>query len=711
MTRSRPTGHLAVLALLAIGVAACQTGTGTGTPPAEPTNPDLASPTQAVPSEPLTFTISPEPLLPADYASAVMAGVEDGRWSLEDGLVAALSSAAGLGTPIPDVSRVASREATALVRLARNFLSTQPSAPRSTEIARLLSVLVPSPATLERYAIPEGSQASRPAGHTRPRSEVDCRELAFRGFPEDEAWPCLLYRSLNAHGDEYRIYYPEGWAPSQPYRAYLDLAAEAIRESVARYSAHGEMGPANLFFALLTAEEDTDPGQDLADAVADPAEDGSCQVVVYPDPLARGIDPGDFKQLIAHEFFHCFEFDNLTAQENGPHPKANEWWVEGAAEYFSNIVYPTNNIEHEWLPDFVRRSESTSLVDMKYETYLFFQFLENRQGIEGVLRLLEAMPTSGARAEQLSALAAYPDMDLLFHEFARAFLDNQVRDSSGRVVEIANEAHLGQAVVVEGPLSFAADPFVLQRARLAFIPGKRYEALRLEVRGGDGLHASRPTDLASTWPGLPESLEPSCPAPLYLLTLSNGSDSAGPLEVALSAAITGEIASDLKECQDPCLIGDWELLPESYRTYFDAVSPDTNQMSLMGVEGGYTLSFSDDGLASGAMRAFTTRFLRRDEPRDMFITITMNGTGQGTYWATGSALLSSGGEYDFTTTGSIEVGGIAIPLDPLDFRDSALGAGPPTFVGSYLCTDNILHYTPPLPGQPVGLLQFQRVRR
>ncbi len=703
--RSRLAHLPAVLTAAALLVAACGSGGAAETPaPAEP-----ASPTPA-PQAPLAFEMRPHRLLPADYAAAVLDGVDRGAWSLDEGLVQALTTAAGQQPADSTATfRMASGEATGLVRLARHYLASAPDSAAGAEIARLLSALVPSPAALAAYGAPESAQSSRPAGPARPRSQTNCRDLATRGFPADEATMCLLYRTVTVQGDEYLIYYPADWAPSHPFRAYLDYAAQAIQDAVNTYSDFGEMGPGNVFFSVLTSAEDFGTREESADAVADPAADGSCQVVIYPNAIADGAAEDYFKQVVAHEFFHCYEFDNLTRQERGPDPDATAWWVEGAAEYFSNVVYPATNAEHDWIEDFNTRSESTSLLDMSYEDNLFFQYLENRDGPAGVLALLESMPTSGGREAQLAALAGYSDMPNVFHEFARAYLDNTIRDTSGRGIGILYGANLGPVTVVEGPLPelAAADPFVLRRLRLGFVPGKTYEGMQLTV-DGDGLQAARPADAPGDWPGLPSDLRGGCPAVLFAVAVTTIAEPTAQL--ALDATVSGEVDEDLSECEDPCLVGTWVLDNATYENYFNATMGGASDVSYLGATGTYTATFDREATASATIDAFTVRAqMENFSSGPLILTLTMNGVGAGTYWPAGGVILTTGGDYDFTLDGTMEAGGASMPIDPMNFADSAFGSGDLISTASYICTDEILYWTPPIPGLPIGVLEFNRV--
>lgn len=698
---------------LAAVTLACSLG-GAGTPPPQ----DPSAPTSEAPPPleegPLEFTIEPRPPLPSDPAAAFLAGVGDGRWTYEEGLLRAMAALAGQGegqAPSPAGSPVVRGSITGLLRLARVHARAGQEPGARQDLERLLSALAPGRAVLEAYAAPEQQVGQRAPGLAAPLRQVDCLELAGRGFPEGESALCLRYRALTVEGDEYRLYYPADWGSGHPSRVLLDPALAALRDSVLVFSRLGEMGMADVVFSLLSAG-DTDMVTG-ADAQLD--ETGArCSIVVYPEG-AQAIAAPDFQQMLAHELFHCFQAWNLAAQYDGPEEAASEWWIEGSAEFFSNVVYPANNLEHrQWLTEFNRRSEDQSLLELDYASYLFFQFLENRVGAEGVLDLLRSLPASGGRAEQQAALAAFPGMQDLLSSFARAYLDNGLRDSSGRAITILYGAQLGPVVPIDGPLAepFRAAPFVLQRARLAFVPGSRY-AVRASAAGAEGQQAVRPADAPGAWSALPESLEAGCPPSVLVLSVTTAADGVDSRSLALDVSVVEEVGADLSGCEDPCLVGAWELDNSTYRRYFQATTGALPDLVYQGVEGRARARFDRGGQMGGAFDAFTLRYQQAmtgllGDPRPIDVRLRFDGESAADYYADGTLLFTSGGDFIFQVSGELDLGGMLVPLD-LSLMPDDLPGGELFAVATYVCTPGRLYYTPPLPGLPFGILEFTRI--
>ena len=446
---------------------------------------------------------------PIDLADAVRRGVKSKKWTLEQGIILALQELTGETDQTVETQPPLTGELTSLTRMARGYLNTGEDAQAKAEITRLLAILSPDPATLDAYSKPEGTSGLSSV-LASPARQLDCDSLADRGFPTDTPTTCFLYRSFNVGGDTYKIFYPYSWTTDHPENLVrLDQAVEATTKSVNTYNAlGGRVSSAYLVFSLL----DAPTGGPVEDVAADASPTFSptpdCKIVVYPKGIGYA-DPDEFEQILAHEFFHCYQFQNLREQALFADPSANNWWVEGSAEFFSNVVYPSVDLERMFLVPFVFRSETTSLLDMSYENYMFFQYLENRFGVDGVLRLLKTLPTSGGRQEQLDRLSAYPDMEQVFHDFAKAFIDSKIIDQSGDPFVIPlGQTEGTQVILVTDSMeqTFEADPFVLRRARLSFMPGKRYE-VQVTEDAGQGLNAARPTEDESRWTSLTEVTE------------------------------------------------------------------------------------------------------------------------------------------------------------------------------------------------------------
>jgi hypothetical protein len=310
------------------------------------------------------------------------------------------------------------------------------------EIERLLSALVPNLDALDLYSSP-AELSTRELGKTRGHSaQVDCRTFQREGFPADSATECFLRYETAITGGTVNIYFPAGWGDDERQRQYIEATQAAIADSMAAYDGLGLTH--HTFYVFYTLLDYTDgAGRSFyASAELRTARDPStnCMVAVYPVAVGRagGGEFDVFKQILAHEIFHCYQFWNYNARSLGVPYSENKWWVEGTAEYFGNVVYPSVNAEYEYLPGFDRRSPFDSILEMDYENFMFFQYIANQIGNSGVLNIIEAMPE--AAGGQGDALSAFPDIENLFHSFGRAYLDGEVMDTGASTASSSTRA-------------------------------------------------------------------------------------------------------------------------------------------------------------------------------------------------------------------------------------------------------------------------------
>jgi hypothetical protein len=207
---------------------------------------------------------------------------------------------------------------------------------------------------------------------------------------------------------------------------YLQAAHEAVAASWNLFSTFGEMRAIDVVFTVLGDQEDPSTG-----AVA-PGLGGaqSCQIAIYPGALKAdsaadqksGVALGAFKQIVAHEMFHCFQSIRFPAHTwDVVDWKINDWWGESTADYFSNLVYPTVNREWETVPQFAIGSTKVPIFGMSYANSIFFQH-GNTLGNQAIIDLIGSLPADSL-AGQRKVVSAYAWMDDFWHEFGQLFLE------------------------------------------------------------------------------------------------------------------------------------------------------------------------------------------------------------------------------------------------------------------------------------------------
>ena len=533
---------------------------------------------------------------------AVSAGVETGRWTEAEGIVRTLRYLAGelSAEEVFGDQPLMSAEGTRVVRRAQVYLADPGNTEGRDEIARLLAMLVPSRETLDRFSQPAsaarlGAGLARP-GQRPPGDSVECRTLWLTGFEREEDGSeliCLEYDEIRVGGLAHRVYYPSYWEDAAPERALLEPTRDALRRSLETYNEYGPrpVVGTDIVFTDLGAEDESGPRDDVLAAADEILRAERCHVAVFPtgayvalrDESVGGSGDarfGTLLQTIAHELFHCYQYTNLAEQESGPDGDAADWWIEGSAEYFGSVVYPSVNAEFGYLGRLDGLSVNTSLIFIDYPAYAFFEYLDAQGGMspEGVITgILSQMPQSGGYDEQQGALAGVPGMADAFHDFGRAYLDKQLHDLGGGTLPVHPQmGDDSNFPIGHGEAHFAADPFVLHRYRLSFAENARFTVA--QETQGDSRDSARPASAPGAWSEIPPQLDTACGDSEYVLLFTSGVPPGGD-EVTLDLDTSGEQVEADQPC-DECLVGTWVL---------------DNASALLSAAG--EMALADDGLA------------------------------------------------------------------------------------------------------------------
>ncbi len=637
----------------------------------------LVSPTSA--SEPTPTPKAPPP--PSDFETVLAQEVESGEVSYEAGLIRLLKAMVGeADLPLPETYATAvSAEGTGIVGLADEYVRDGAEADARAQMAQLLTVLFPTTEQLHAYGQAETSLV-RPAGVASPVQQADCALLWRNGFPLSgvSTYPCLSYRIGSVPGaGSYEIFYPNSWGPDDPGRAKLDLAAEAIQRAMIAYQPYGDTGPVNLIFSIFPS-----PNDFAAEVNSGHAREGeACPVLVFPSALE--FPDAWFKQVVAHEIFHCFQIVNLTAQMRGTPRSVRKWWSEASAEYFSNVAFPAADEENRYIDNFDRRSSTDSITDMGYEDVVFFQYFANVQGTGEVVQFLRDLPDHGGMAEQRAQLASYPNIQDLFHNFGQAYLDGQIADEAGDGNLPVNPA-LEDVADYPGSSGFdlEAEPFVLRRLKLQFDPDLVYTITR-DASGAEGQEAVRLGGPGGGWGPIPEALNTSCPTPQSVLLITTAVADDQPRDVT----ITTETESG-GEC-DPCLLDVWRLDLDSYRAAFEAIRPADLPASLQDVSGDVQIAFNTDGRVYSSINALHVQSLVELNIGTAVMTVDMNGTSQGTFVVIPPDQLTVIHPVDaIDTQTAMEIDGESVTMPGLEMT------APFELSGTYVCEGDHLHITP-----------------
>ncbi|MEX2161649.1 MAG: hypothetical protein WD751_07000 [Anaerolineales bacterium] len=665
--------EFAFLIIAGIAITAC------GSSPTSPSEiPQLPTPSPTPIPETVTYT---------DLDALFEARLESGAWTEEEGLIAMLELIAGktTGEDFLAGAQVTTQAATGMLLQAQSYLENGQSEATKAEIQSLLNALVPSQATLDLYSQRAESKARRAPGLAK---QIDCRTLQAEGFPEDSATTCFLTHELTIGVHTVKVYFPEGWGDDAMRMSYLTETEQAITDSVRAYTGLG-LTHKNLtvFFTLLDYSP-TGRATDLWYAASGLARDSDpesdCLAAIYPAGTSAGSSRGMgvYKQILAHELFHCYQFWNWNEAARVP-PTENKWWMEGTAEYFGNTVYPIANAEYEYIPGFDRQSPSRSLLGMDYENFIFFQYLANEIGDEGVLRLIGSMPTAPG-ASQADALSAFPEIEDLFQNFGRAYLDGQIMDTGGGAIPVSPQFR--DLISFDETFRDAIPPvdrFILRRFKLTF-PEERHYEVEVGSEGAEGRNGVS-FGVGGEWVPLESSeFDVGCGTQEWELLVTT-SAAEGPYHVILDVTV-----EEGPTC-DECLIGLWELDNASYEAYWNATPAGANEnVEYGGVSGTMYAIYDEDGFVTNGWSDFTINYTQSfgGTPPDQDFAIILNGVGTARYSVFGESLTYSESLSDYIIV--VTMGGSVV---------ASTGITPDAFGGDfsgtpirYVCTDEMLQF-------------------
>jgi hypothetical protein len=665
-----------------------------------------------------TPTIPVEPPPPSGLIDSLRAGVDAGRWTYEEGLVQSLKLFIG-ETNMTDVypEPPASMEGFGLVREAQRYLRLGTDAAVKTEIERLLDIIAPPPERLLEYASPAPTGSSGSPGLAAPaKAAEDCEKLYADGFPPGSGIKCLLLKEGGISGQTVRVFWPMIAITTD----YADAAYNGVLTAWQKYA---QLTPpagisvlkgVDVVFSLLNAQE----GPSILAMVPSTSTDQRCLIAVYLPAIAENEqakgspdDYGHFLQTIAHEMFHCYQVWNFPEQADDTW-SVQDWWGEGTATYFSNVVWPEVNGEWEWLPAFAYHSADTSVVNMSYDNFAFFQFLGDSIGDDGVLKLIASMPFGGDEQGQASALAAFPNIQQLFHDFGRAYMDGTIVDSSGQPLPTAPPYFApGHKIDVTTAQIRTLDvqPFVLGRYAFRFAQGRQWLVSQQLTGSAEGYLSAR-TDMAiGAWGDFPEKVLAGCAPVIYYVVLTNAS-----AQGAFATEVT--ITPDKELGCDQCLVGTWDLNIDSFTEYVESPFAKTPGLYQFDSAGGlWRYHFRADGTMTGEFDFFYNYELNQENaPFGNDITVngamTIKGTGDGTYQSDGVSNLTFGLVKDAVTIAQdLYMNGQKMAEGPLD--QGGLG-GSTGAAAVYSCDDEagelLINYAPSTDLPPI---LFNRVSK
>lgn len=581
-------------------------------------------------------------LPPHSYYDLVERGVELNLWDFPQGIIQVMRFMVGEQSSLPLPAESAGHSMSGVLRSAADLLADPlTSEADRAEIERLFQRLVPGQDALDLLSEPaDSAEATNKMVRANLAQQGDtCADLASGGYDVGEVTKagitCFKFKETEVNGETVRVYYPKYFEAQEQLMSFVDTALEASVESLTAYDDAGLIGDANVIFSL---KPDSDDKSTVGAQI--PFNDGqSCPLVLYPaSNPSENIDV--FKQTLAHEFYHCYQEWNFDVGSYD----VNKWWLEGSAEYFSNVVYPDVNDELSRISDFEVSSVSKTILEMDYENFLFFQHLGNSIGDQEIDYLLgQIAAQKNSKSGQQAALAAYPNMGEIFQDFVVTFFSTGIQDSGGLFIQ---PVLMGVTKLIKigdrGDYPMTVRAFQVGRYGLIYEEEKRF--MQEIVVSGDGFYSAAIKEERmdrSKWSDLPKEIRSKCDGPVKYLQIVTTIQEKYTYTVKVNEA---ERAS----C-DPCLLGRWAIDNESFARRIEELFVANAGVDLGGltlkveVSGADYVTFQEDG-------KFTTQRIGFKQ------VMTVNGMSVGGGLGV-STDARGGGEYaadgDFLTVMSI----------------------------------------------------------
>ncbi|MCK5896137.1 MAG: hypothetical protein KAG20_04990 [Cocleimonas sp.] len=165
-----------------------------------------------------------------------------------------------------------------------------------------------------------------------------------------------------------------------------------------------------------------------------------------------------------------------------------------------------------------------------------------------------------------------------------------------------------------------------------------------------------------------------------------------PIAVLLTLTVS------LQAATDNCLVGKWKPDTTQLKQQFGQMS----QQMVTGVRGQVILTLNKGGTGVYQLNNFTLLMNGvAGSPMPMKMTMTMNGASRFNWSAQNRQFVMKNAKISVKTSGSIDMGGMKMPLPSLPISDQQASAG--VADGKYTCSGNKLIFTPKKKGSILTL--------
>jgi hypothetical protein len=303
-----------------------------------------------------------------------------------------------------------------------------------------------------------------------------------------------------------------------------------------------------------------------------------------------------------------------------------------------------------------------------------------------------------------AALANVQGMEGNFNQFVVEYLSTGVLDSGGgRITTDPSKTTGTKPIKDKGEVQFTTGAFTATRYYADYEKEKRF--LQSPIEEGNGSFSSVEYELHkifNAWSSLPPEVRSKCKENVrYLFVVTT----TGEGYYTHSANVT---ESEKAEC-DPCLLGTWDIDPDSYAEYMERIMAQSGESMDLAVSGHLYLQFQTNGIVISQREDLRMSF-------DNQVSTVINGNGSGKYSADGEEL----GVYSFlditnsvgldygngqityfndNSQGSFSIFGQTYAAPGVGGVDLNAGNSPTSTSGEYVCKQDSLAITVPEYGE------------
>ena len=443
---------------------------------------------------------------------------------------------------------------------------------------------------------------------------------------------CVEFKPTSPAGNRF-FYENTSWSSQDLLESRLTATAEALEKAKAFYASFTKVPP--VYVVLVAKQPPGSGGLEIwGSAEPDIRKNGEpCPISLKPASLTA--KDASFRQLIAHELFHCVQHENMPKAYTGvgvdpaQWEKTTEWWVEGTAEFFSSLVYPSANLE--WSKTKLYDANQTLFEQVSgYSLAAYYQAMSGEYGTQPqqLFDHLKKLPSQGGLAEQRKAWSSIFYMRAGFHKFAQDFILNKIVDPGGGYMPMT---YLGMFEDIEvkkktDTYQMFFLPWVVKTFKLKLKPGAVYTVKsRAQQSQQTGAKFSiRPLN-APYWMDLniaDQRIDVSCfdDDQFYEVLVTRTDADTG----AVNEPLDIEVEDKPCECEKKkhpiaeCFVGSWVLDNSIFSQIFDG-----NPVKYEGSKGQLVIEFKETGAALftfSPLEISTSFELEHNEVKDRVLT-------------------------------------------------------------------------------------------